>query len=105
MRGLMLNPCPISTMCLVFVVTLGGGHFRRTILWVRDSTCLAGPVVKDERLDGGLVVDLDLGRHRRDDLVHLRDRVPQAPGDARPRDATLVVAQPGNKTRRSLKNL
>ena len=65
------------------------------------STCLTGPVVKDERLEGGLVVDLDLRRHRGDDLVHLRHRVLQAEGDARQRDATLVVTQPGNKTRRS----
>ena len=47
------------------------------------STFLAGPVVKDERLDGGLVVDLDLSRHRGNDLVHLRHRVLQAAGDAR----------------------
>ena len=58
------------------------------------ETCLAGPVVEHERLDGGLVVDLDLVRHGADDLLHLRDGLPEAQGDAGPTDAALVVAEP-----------
>ena len=50
-----------------------------------------------ERLEGGLVINLDLIRHRRDDLVHLGHGVPQALCNAGARDATLVVAQPATR--------
>ena len=53
--------------------------------------------MKHECLDGGLVVDLDLSRHRSDDLVHFGHGVLQAQGDAGSSDATLVVVQPSKQ--------
>ena len=43
------------------------------------------------------MVDLDLSRHRRDDLVHLGDGVLQAQGDAGSRYAALVKVQPSKE--------